>query len=188
MKEKENLILSETEKALYKEINLFQKKTFRTFLIDAITSENKENFDKIVGIIGVQWGVKRTVSNKQTDTELDEQETECLKVTEKGFERFTTHLWNKKLDILKGTYNEWYESDFKAYSYESKICFLLNPSHYKIIFDEHNKRATDFKSANKNDWQGHVEKYYKEHFGDNPNFCIEEYFLNDCNLWLKGWF
>ena len=56
-----NEVLSEAEKALYKEINLFQKKTFRTFLIDTITRDDFDSFNKTVYIIGSQWGVLRTV-------------------------------------------------------------------------------------------------------------------------------
>ena len=45
MEKNKDSILSETEKALYKEINLFQKKIFRKFLIDAITSNDKDSFE-----------------------------------------------------------------------------------------------------------------------------------------------
>lgn len=180
-----NEVLSETEKALYKEINLFQKRTFRKFLIDAITNEDKEAFAKVVEIIGIQWGVKRTVSNK--GIQETEQEIEYKNVNESGFEKFTSHLFDKAKDMLNGEYNDWCNSKFKAYSYESKICFLLNPNYYKIIYDEHNKKASDFKLDDKKQWQNHVENYYRKIFGENHNFTIDDYFLNDCNLWLKGW-
>lgn len=30
-----------------------------------------------------------------------------------------------------------------------------------------------------------VEKYFSKN--DFSDFSIDDYFLNDCNLWLKGW-
>ena len=72
--------LNETERLLYKKINLFQKRVFREFLIDAITSEDKEAFISIVRIIGKQWGVLRTVLKDETNKEL---EKESEKINEK---------------------------------------------------------------------------------------------------------
>lgn len=140
-------VLTPLERVVYKENNLFQKQLFRKYLIDAILHDNKEDFSKIVEAIGIQWGVRRTVSNKiQHENEIKESEStestnEIKSVIHKGFNEFTEYLWNNKDVILSGKYNNWNKSEFEAYSYESKICFLLNPKHYKVIYDSHNRKA-----------------------------------------------
>ena len=182
-----NEVLSETEKALYKEINLFQKRTFSRFLIDAIKRDDFDSFNKIVYIIGSQWGVLRTVvkdDSKNKDLENEE------KYVKESFSKFVDDLWKNKEKLLNGTYEDW-KNDGHPYSYESKICFLVNPRKHRIIYDSHNRRALkklgflNNENCNFEDWEKAVENYFiKNDFSD---FSIDDYFLNDCNLWLKGW-
>ena len=44
-----------------KELNIFQKKLYRKYLIDAITRDDEKDFEDVVQFIGIQWGVIRTV-------------------------------------------------------------------------------------------------------------------------------
>ena len=186
MEKNKDSILSETEKALYKEINLFQKKIFRKFLIDAIISNDKDSFKDVVYIIGSQWGVLRTVK-KDNDVQ-NEQQDEVPK--KEYFSALVERLWENKEKILKGNYRGWVTDKF-PHSYESKICFLLNPKKYGIIFDSHNRKSLkkleflDKENCSPTEWENAVKKYFiKNDFSD---FSIEDYFINDCNLWLKGW-
>ncbi|MBR1721670.1 MAG: hypothetical protein IJ727_04170 [Treponema sp.] len=182
-----NEVLSETEKALYKEINLFQKRTFSRFLIDAIKRDDFDSFNKIVYIIGSQWGVLRTVvKDDSRNTELKNEE----KYVKESFSKLVEDLWKNKEKLLNGTYEDW-KNDGHPYSYESKICFLVNPRKHRIIYDSHNRRALkkrdclDNKNCTPEKWENAVEKYFSKN--DFSDFSIDDYFLNDCNLWLEGW-
>lgn len=204
---KEKYILTPFERALYKENNLFQKHLFRKYLFDSILHGNEKDFSKIVEFIGIQWGVRRTVSNK-IDDEIKESEStnEIQSVVHNGFDGFTKHLWNAKDKILSGQYYEGTkkENDFHAHSYVSKICFLLNPEKYRIIYDSHNTNSVN-ELLNKNKKSSFSFENWKEVVNDenynkildglkseeilekdfNP-ISIEDYFLVDCELWLKG--
>lgn len=165
---------------LYRENNLFQKRLFRDYLLRAISAGNEELFKKVVEFIGTQWGVRRTISNKKISSEEEKEISEI----ESNFDKFVKHLWNNKEKIFDGTFTV-NELSLNANSYESKICFLLNPCFYKIIFDSHNRKAIGNKDCKYSEWQKEVDVYYEKTFGKNT-YTIEEYFLNDCNLWLKG--
>lgn len=194
-------ILTPFERALYKENNLFQKHLFRKYLFDSILHGNEKDFSKIVEFIGIQWGVRRTVTNNPKKIELNFEE-EINNIAEKGlagFENFSKELWNNKDEILSGQYYKWTEKGFHAHSYVSKICFLLNPEKYRIICDSHNTDSVNEilnKKFSFEDWKEAVndENYKKildglklEGILDNFNaISIEDYFLVDCELWLKG--
>ena len=74
-----------------------------------------------------------------------------------------------------------------APSYKSKVCFLINPQYYKLIYDSKNRDAINeenFKSAN---WQDVVDKYYEK---DKKEFLKSEkdvlkIFEIDYYLWNK---
>lgn len=165
---------------LYRENNLFQKRLFRDYLLRAISADNEELFKKVVEFIGTQWGVRRTISNKKISSEEEKEISEI----ESNFDKFVKHLWNNKEKIFDGTFTV-NELSLNANSYESKICFLLNPCFYKIIFDSHNRKAIGKEKCDYSEWQKEVDVYYEKTFGKNT-YTIEEYFLNDCKLWLKG--
>ena len=148
-----------------KELNIFQKKLFRKYLIDAISRDDAEDFKDVVHFIGIQWGVIRNVSSDDTATDL------------------VNNLWKNKKKILSGEYTDW-TKEGRLHSYESKICFLINPNHYKIIFDSHNRESLGKSNCKAEEWQGIVNKYFEDNKLDS--LSIDEIFLNDCNLWLKG--
>lgn len=165
---------------LYRENNLLQKRLFRDYLLRAISADNEELFKKVVEFIGTQWGVRRTISNTPTPSEEEKEISEI----ESNFDKFAKHLWDNKGKILNGTFVV-NALSLNANSYESKICFLLNPCFYKIIYDSHNRKAIGNKDCIYSEWQKEVDAYYEKTFG-KITYTIEECFLNDCNLWLKG--
>ena len=148
-----------------KELNIFQKKLFRKYLIDAITRDDTEDFKDVVHFIGIQWGVIRNVSSDDTATDL------------------VNNLWENKKKILSGEYTDW-TKEGRLHSYESKICFLINPKHYKVIFDSQNRESLGKSNCKAKDWQDIVNNYFEDNKLDS--LSIDEIFLNDCNLWLKG--
>ena len=175
-----------------KELNIFQKKLFRKYLIDAITRDDAaEDFKNVVYFIGIQWGVIRTVlsddtakcneCNQNLTEEENQQESELIKKIK--FSDFVENLWNNKKKILSGEYTDW-TKEGRLHSYESKICFLINPKHYKIIFDSQNRESLGKSKCKAEEWQGIVNKYFEDNKLDS--LSIDEIFLNDCNLWLKG--
>ena len=176
--------MTEKEKALYKRINVYQKETFREFLLDSIQNDDQVSFEKIVRALGIAWGVIRTVikDSPKVDREIEETAEKFSK--KQTFSEFVGELWKNKDKILTGKYKEW-SAKGHPHSFESKICFLLNPKYYKVIYDSHNRKALGNINYPATDWQLTVDKYFTDH-GFN-NLSEHDIFLNDCNLWLKCW-
>lgn len=153
-------------------LNIVQKQMFRKWLLKAIDENNKKLFRECAYIIGKEWHVIRTV-------------------TKNDQKKFFETLWNNIDKIKAGTY-QWNLSQCRQYrSYESKICFLINPIHYKIIYDTQNKRSLKkiYKSIDEENWQTTVEEYYKaklDFVPQNNEEDINKIFTEDCKLWIKG--
>lgn len=160
---------------LEEEANVAVKHVFRAELLNAIAKNDKEVFKKCVEQIGKDWHVSRTVENEEK-------------------EEFREDLWKNKEAILSNKY-EWNKSQYNAYSYESKICFLLNPVYYKLIYDERNKKAliefyksiNDTRKVDKETWQETVEHYYSKALSFSPKdeTDIDGIFRKDFELWAK---
>ena len=159
---------------LEEEANVAVKHVFRAELLNAIAKNDKEAFKKCVEQIGKDWHVSRTVENEEK-------------------EEFREDLWKNKEAILSNKY-EWNKSQYSAYSYESKICFLLNPVYYKLIYDGLNKAALtefyksihDTRKVDKETWQETVEHYYSTlSFSPKDETDIDGIFREDFKLWAK---
>ena len=160
---------------LEEEANVAVKHVFRAELLNAIAKNDKGAFKKCVEQIGKDWHVSRTVENEEK-------------------KEFREDLWKNKEAILSNKY-EWNKSQYSAYSYESKICFLLNPVYYKLIYDERNKKAliefyksiNDTRKVDKETWQETVEHYYSKALSFSPKdeTDIDRIFREDFKLWAK---
>ena len=159
---------------LEEEANVAVKHVFRADLLNAIAKNDKGAFKKCVEQIGKDWHVSRTVETEEK-------------------EEFREDLWKNKEAILSNKY-EWNKSQYSAYSYESKICFLLNPVYYKLIYDGLNKAALtefyksihDTRKVDKETWQETVEHYYsKLSFSPKDETDIDRIFREDFKLWAK---
>ena len=160
---------------LEEEANIAVKHVFRAELLNAIAKNDKGAFKKCVEQIGKDWHVSRTVENEEK-------------------EEFREDLWKNKEAILSNKY-EWNKSLYSAYSYESKICFLLNPVYYKLIYDGLNKAAltefyksiNDTRKVDKETWQETVEHYYSKilSFSPKDETDIDGIFRKDFELWAK---
>jgi len=162
--------------ALTKELNITEKSLLRKALLQALKENNKDFFYNCVDYIGKAWHVNRTVESKEKDD-------------------FIESLWNRRAEIESGIY-EWNKSEYEAYSYESKICFLINPVHYKLIYDSQNRIAlkamyTDLKNTafSKDNWQTLVDDYYSQKLKFSPKDTeadITRIFAEDFDLWFKN--
>ena len=160
---------------LEEEANVAVKHVFRAELLNAIAKNDKGAFKTLVEQIGKDWHVSRTVETEEK-------------------EEFREDLWKNKEAILSNKY-EWNKSQYSAYSYESKICFLLNPVYYKLIYDGLNKAALtefyksikDTRKVDKETWQETVEHYYSEilSFFPKDETDIDRIFREDFKLWAK---
>ena len=159
---------------LEEEANVAVKHVFRAELLNAIAKNDKGAFKKCVEQIGKDWHVSRTVETEEK-------------------EEFREDLWKNKEAILSNKY-EWNKSQYSAYSYESKICFLLNPVYYKLVYDGLNKAAltefyksiNDTRKVDKETWQETVEHYYsKLSFSPKDETDIDRIFREDFKLWAK---
>lgn len=160
---------------LEEEANIAVKHVFRAELLNAIAKNDKGAFKKCVEQIGKDWHVSRTVENEEK-------------------KEFREDLWKNKEAILSNKY-EWNKSLYSAYSYESKICFLLNPVYYKLIYDGLNKAAltefyksiNDTRKVDKETWQETVEHYYSKilSFSPKDETDIDGIFRKDFELWAK---
>ena len=163
------------EICLEEEANVAVKHVFRAELLNAIAKNDKGAFKKCVEQIGKDWHVSRTVQTKDKY-------------------KFREDLWKNKEAILSNKY-EWNKSQYSAYSYESKICFLLNPVYYKLIYDGLNKKALtefyksihDTRKVDKETWQETVEHYYSKALSFSPKdeTDIDRIFRKDFELWAK---
>ena len=162
------------EICLEEEANVAVKHVFRAELLNAIAKNDKGAFKKCVEQIGKDWHVSRTVETEEK-------------------EEFREDLWKNKEAILSNKY-EWNKSQYSAYSYESKICFLLNPVYYKLIYDGLNKAAltefyksiNDTRKVDKETWQETVEHYYSTlSFSPKDETDIDGIFREDFKLWAK---
>ena len=164
---------------LEEEANVAVKHVFRAELLNAIAKNDKGAFKKCVEQIGKDWHVSRTVQTKDKY-------------------KFREDLWESRNAILSheytwNTYND--KKHYKAYSYRSKICFLLNPVYYKLIYDGLNKKALtefyesihDTRKVNKETWQETVEHYYSKilSFSPKDETDIDRIFREDFKLWAK---
>jgi len=162
--------------ALSKELNITEKHLLRKALLKALKENKKDFFYNCVEHIGTAWHVTRTVGTEEKDD-------------------FIESLWNHRAEIQSGDY-EWNKSEYEAYSYESKVCFLINPVHYKLIYDSQNRVAlkavyTDLKNAafSKDNWQVRVDDYYSQKLKFSPTDTeadIMRIFAEDFDLWFKN--
>ncbi len=111
-----------TSEDFKREFNISAKIIYREWLMEAIEHDDYKSFRDCVLNLGTEWHVIRTV-------EKDNQDDFCK------------NLWDNRKKIQNGTYSGWAESPYDAYSYESKVCFLINPQYYKLIYDSNNQSA-----------------------------------------------
>lgn len=191
MENKENL--KKTLKALIKKesdkANNITKKRFFSSELKRVIEEHKnetnfpEQFLDLVKFIGEDWHVKRSLPRKYENS-------------------FTKHLWENKDKIKNGSYN-WVSSDFVAerknkvkahlYSYESKICFLIAPEEYKLIYDTHNVESMKEAQQNghlpkdleisKENWQEVAKEYCDNNHPDAKT--PDDFFKIDFETWYR---
>ena len=116
-------------RSLDEELNVQSKRVLHKWLLKAINEKDKKSFDHCLTVLGTSWSVKRSVPNDV-------------------FADFANHLWKKCSDIKAGNY-KWQKDAFsytagskhkRAYSYESKVCFAIAPTKYKIIYDDRTRK------------------------------------------------
>lgn len=126
------------------DFNIYAKLIYRKWLMEAIEHDDYKSFRDCVLNLGTEWHVIRTV-------EKDNQDDFCK------------NLWDNRKKIQNGTYSGWAESPYDAYSYESKVCFLINPQYYKLIYDSNNRDAINEENCKPANWQDVVDKYYEKY-------------------------
>lgn len=149
-----------------KKFNISAKKIYRKWLMEAIERDDSESFKDCILNLGTEWHVIRTVEKAKRDN-------------------FYKNLWDNRKNIQNGTYSGWTESHYDAYSYKSKVCFLINPQYYKLIYDSKNRDAINeenFKPAN---WQDVVDKYYEKEFHKLEE-VVDKYYEKDKKEFLKS--
>lgn len=129
-----------TSEDFKREFNISAKIIYRKWLMDAIEKNEYESFKDCVLNLGIEWHVIRTVKKVK-------------------WEDFYKNLWDNRKNIQNGTYNWW----TGAPSYKSKVCFLINPQYYKLIYDSRNRDALNKKNCKPANWQNAADKYYEEH-------------------------
>ena len=118
------------------EYNIQCKRLFHKWLLKAINEKNEEMFKECVDTLGKVWNVRVHVPNKY-------------------FSDFVSHLWkNRNRMIANENSYDWKseafemckttkkgEQKFHEYSYESKVCFAIAPTKYKIIYDKNTRKS-----------------------------------------------
>ena len=177
--------------SVFEELNVSKKIVYSKWLKKVIARHGNEEqyppeFMEIVELVENDWSVSRTVPLANRET-------------------FMQYLWKNRGDIERGTY-DWSGSTFvsvrgdgvknHAYSYESKICFLVNPKAYKLIFDSRNREAMEKEKnaghipadckIDEEHWQDTVNRYYAENHADVTDSSDDEvFFAIDFAMWFK---
>lgn len=159
----------EIEKLDDKAENIETKEFFHKWLTDAIKDGNKDVFKECVRQIGVFWNVIRNIPKDQ-------------------FDGFAEYLWSKRKDICEHKYffrNSEFEVKTNAYSFESKVCFAINPEGYGLIYDSYNLSALkklkgDYKDVDLENFDEKANKYIGEKIKPKKT---EDYFEADYDLW-----
>lgn len=158
-----------------KEQNIETKEFFHNCLNKAINDSNKNLFRECVKRLGIEWNVNRTVPSGK-------------------FDAFASHLFENGEKIQKHEYKFWenaclIEKETKkkgkiithAYSYESKVCFAINPAGYSLIYDSNVCMA--LLSLSKFD---EVAKETTDNLGDRKEENRRKFFEKDYDLWEEG--
>lgn len=161
--------------------NIETKIFFNEWLNKAIDKDNEDLFEWCLKKIGTEWHVSRTVPEEQLDD-------------------FIKYMWNNKEKIKEGAYHYWEADEYKSLkinkenryffavsrpcSFESKICFLINPQKYFLIYDGNNRNALKAKGYKDKDvtienFNETAKEYMKK---QNPK-TEEDYFKEDYKLW-----
>ena len=104
--------------SLDEEFNIETKKMYHKWFNKYIEDGDKEAFKNAVIAMGNTYHVLRTLPKKYR-------------------EKFFEDIWKNKEEIKEGNYAWWSRQYF--YSYFSKVCYLISPEKYKIIYDSNNK-------------------------------------------------
>lgn len=132
-------------------------------------NELKE-FKKLVNFLGKSWNVSRTVPVEE-------------------FDDFAKHLYDELKNIKKGEYNffknAWtFKNKKHAHSYESKICFCINPKKYYLIYDSNNCNGLkEILQLKKKVGLKNFNKFAEEFINKEKPKTEEEYFKWDYKLW-----
>lgn len=161
--------------SLGEEFNIETKKMYHKWFNKYI-KDGKEAFENAVIAMGNTYGVLRTLPKKYRKA-------------------FFKDIWKYKDEIKKGNY-DWTKKIEKRhfYSYLSKVCYLISPEKYKIIYDTNNeKRLKELypeRSWNPNNWQenideifGDLDKKFKGKLKTYEEDSPEYYFCLDFLLW-----
>ena len=175
-------------KSLYEEFNIETKKMYHKWFNKYIKDKDKESFKNAVIAMGNTYGVLRTLPKE-----------------EKKRDAFINDIWGNIKDIKKGNYDwtkeievieEKEKRHFRIRSYLSKVCYLISPEKYKIIYDSNNKTSLGklYKKNklnwNPEKWQENIDKIFDDLVNkyqvELKNYKVgspEYYFYLDFLLW-----
>ena len=166
-------------KSLYEEFNIETKKMYHKWFKIYI-EKDEESFKNAVIAMGNTYGVLRTLPKEETKREA-----------------FFKDIWDNREEIKSGKYDWTKEIEGRHFwSYLSKVCYLISPEKYKIIYDSNNKTSLGklYKKNklnwNPEKWQENIEEIFddlvnkyqvelKNHEVGSPEY----YFYLDFLLW-----
>jgi hypothetical protein len=168
-------------KSLYEEFNIETKKMYHKWFNKYIKDEDEESFKNAVIAMGNTYGVLRTLPRINR-------------------EAFFKDIWDNREKIKSGEYDWTKKIEGRHFwSYLSKVCYLISPEKYKIIYDNNNKTSLGklYKKNklnwNPEKWQENIEEIFddlvnkyqvelKNHEVGSPAY----YFYLDFLLWQSN--
>lgn len=152
--------------------NIETKIFFNEWLNKAIDKDNEDLFEWCLKKLGKEWHVSRTVPGNQ-------------------FKKFSQYLFENGKRIQNHEYKFWDEACIiekkskkkgviktHAYSFESKVCFVINPTEYSLIYDKNVCMAL---LSLKN-----FDEVAREYTKDLDKNDKKKFFEKDYELWEKG--
>lgn len=185
--------------SLDEEFNIETKKMYHKWFNKYI-KDGKEAFENAVIAMGKTYNVLRTLpkqeeNESQDDNKTDDSENE---LNENIREKFFRDIWDNIKVIQTGEY-KWSKTieNRHFYSYLSKVCYLIKPEKYKIIYDTNNeKRLKELypeRTWNPNNWQKNIDEIfddlvnkYQVELKKYKDGSPEYYFCLDFLLWKKN--
>ena len=168
--------------SLDEEFNIETKKMYHKWFNKYIKAGNEDAFKNAVIAMGNTYHVLRTLPKKYRKA-------------------FFEDIWKYKEEIKKGNY-AWWSKEIEGqyfYSYLSKVCYLISPEKYKIIYDKNNRiRLNELYRENEliwehENWQKNIDEIFgdlvEKFHGELENYeddSPEYYFCLDFLLWKKN--
>lgn len=168
--------------------NLTTKSFYRKALVEDKNHNDRKAWIDDVWKIGKEWNALHLWDDETSDAVAKYLWTNLNKILDGSF-KIGVHAYPYSHGV-KNKQTKVKEAVMPVF--ESKICFLLNPSAYKLVFDSRNRKSIKelvkkdkFKYEDASLWSELVKNFYKENLSDLVS-RKSDYDIVDSYFWLRN--